>query len=113
MLSQAVSFLWVPTYNLIMPNEPVHFVNGKFVTEKDLVLPVRDLGFTRGFAVFDFFITYGKKPFMLSRHIDRLFNSAKLINLATPWTKEEVSGLVLETLNKNEGGEKAVKIIIS
>lgn len=91
-----------------------HFLNGKFVQEDALVIPVRDLGFTRGYAVFDFLITYNRRPFMLVPHIDRLFCSAELIGLQLPWSKDQMNSLVIETLDKNnDGKEKAIKIIVS
>lgn len=93
----------------------VHFCNGKFVTEKDLMVSARDVGFSRGFAVFDFLITYPHhRPFKLSEHIDRLFNSANFINLNIPWTKKQVGKWVMETLDKNKSSsEKSIKIIVS
>jgi branched-chain amino acid aminotransferase len=93
----------------------MHFLNGKLVEEKDLVISVRDLGFTRGYAVFDFLITYpSHRPFMLSKHIDRLFNSATMIGLSVPWTKEQIKEWVMQTLDaNNDGSEKQIKIIIS
>lgn len=93
----------------------MHFLNGKFVGEEELVVPIRDLGFARGYAVFDFLITYqGGKPFFLTRHIERLFDSAKAIGLRMSWTESEVEARVMETLEKNaDGGEKAIKIIVS
>ncbi len=93
----------------------VHFLNGALVSEKELTISVRDLGFTRGYAVFDFMITYAHhRPFMLAQHIDRLFNSANIIGLSIPWTKEQISRWVLETLAANKDqNEKAIKIIIS
>lgn len=95
-------------------SDAVHFLNGKFVKEEELVLPVRDLGFTRGYAVFDFLITYPtQRPFMLSRHIDRLYRSAEIVGITVPYTKEEMSELVLKTLAENPGGEKAIKILVS
>jgi len=95
-------------------SEAIHFLNGAFVKEEELVLPVRDLGFTRGYAVFDFLITYPtQRPFMLSRHIDRLYRSAEIVGIAIPYEKEEMSQLVLKTLSKNPTGEKAIKILVS
>ena len=101
-----------------MKNSPTHFLNGRLVEEKDIVVSVRDLGFSRGYAVFDFLITYsGHKPFMLDKHIDRLFNSAKLIGLSMPWNKEQIKKWVLKTLNANKneksGQEKSIRIIVS
>lgn len=95
-------------------NEPIHFLNGKFVTEADLLISPRDLGFTRGYAVFDFLRTYGGRPFKLAAHLDRLFQSAALIGLALPWSKDEVHSWVLETLAANtSASEKFIKIIVS
>src|ERR1051325_4080068 len=68
----------------------IHFLNGQLVTETELRLSPRDLGFTRGYAVFDFLITYHGKPFMLDWHIERLLNSAKQIGLAVPWSKTQI-----------------------
>lgn len=95
--------------------KPVHLLNGKFISEKELVVSARDVGFSRGYAVFDFLITYPHhKPFKLALHITRLFNSASYINLRVPWTKEQVAEWVKETLGKNQSGdEKSIKMIIS
>lgn len=92
----------------------IHFLNRKFVGENELLISPRDLGYTRGYAVFDFLRTYNGKPFHLSEHIERLLNSAKLIDLKIIYTKEEIEKLVLETLAKNnKDTEKAIKIIAS
>lgn len=92
-----------------------HYLNGKFVTEQELLISPRDLGFTRGYAVFDFFRTYnGHKPFMFDSHIDRLFNSAKSIGLVLPWTKKDVKYIIRNTLELNDASKEfAVRIMIS
>ena len=95
--------------------EQLHFLNGSFVPEEKLVVSVRDLGFMRGYAVFDFLRTYNRRPFQLHRNIDRLFNSAHAIGLHIPWSKEEITKWVLETLDKNKSDtrEKTIKITVS
>jgi branched-chain amino acid aminotransferase len=95
--------------------ESIHFLNGKFVGEKELTVSVRDLGFSRGYAVFDFFITYlSQRPFMLSKHIERLFNSANLIGLPILWSRDEIKTWVMQVLDANKSSdEKQIKIIIS
>jgi branched-subunit amino acid aminotransferase/4-amino-4-deoxychorismate lyase len=98
-----------------MNNDNIHFLNGKFVSEKDLLISPRDLGYSRGFAVFDFLETYEQKPFMLERHIDRLFMSAETISLDIPWSKKEVTTWVLKTIEANNAidGEKVIRITVS
>ncbi|MBA3723525.1 MAG: aminotransferase class IV [Candidatus Levybacteria bacterium] len=95
-------------------NNVIHFLNGKFVTEDELVLSPRDLGFTRGYAVADFIVTHNQKPFKLIEHIDRLFHSASLIGLRIPWNKEQITAWVKETLDKNDKDtELTIKILLS
>ncbi len=93
----------------------IHYLNGKFVTDDTLLISPRDLGFLRGYAVFDFFRTYnGHKPFMFDNHIERLFNSARSIGISMPWKKQEVKDIILETLKRNDKErEFAVRVIVS
>jgi branched-subunit amino acid aminotransferase/4-amino-4-deoxychorismate lyase len=100
---------------LLSPYMQTHFLNGKLVSEADLVISPRDTGFSRGYAVFDFLRTYAHhRPFKLTEHIDRLFHSAQRISLEIPWSKEEVSGWVLQTLAANPSDEeKFIKVMIS
>jgi branched-subunit amino acid aminotransferase/4-amino-4-deoxychorismate lyase len=92
-----------------------HYLNGEFVTEERLLISPRDLGFSRGYAVFDFFRTYsGHKPFMFDCHVDRLFNSAKAIGLSMPWSKEDVKNIIVSTLEKNNAEKEfAVRTVVT
>lgn len=92
----------------------IHFLNGKFVTEDELLISPRDLGYVRGYSVADFIVTYNHKPFKLTEHIDRLFKSAEIIGLEIPWTKKQIITWAKETLDKNgKETEKTIKIILS
>jgi branched-subunit amino acid aminotransferase/4-amino-4-deoxychorismate lyase len=95
-------------------NNSIHFLNGKFVVEEELLISPRDLGFSRGYAVADFLVTHNLKPFRLSQHIDRLYKSAEIIGLKIPWTKDQVSDWIKETLAKNNSKEeKTIKIFLT
>lgn len=93
----------------------IHFLNGKLVAEDQLLISPRDLGYSRGYAVFDFLRTYPHhKPFMLQRHIDRLCRSADVIGLLIPWKKQQLTDWIFETLNANKtDDEKVIRITIS
>ncbi len=93
----------------------IHFLDGKFVDEEHLLISPRDLGFSRGYAAFDFLITSGGRPFMLDRHIDRLFNSCQTISLSVPWSKQQVADWVQQTVDINElcNEDMVMRIIIS
>lgn len=92
-----------------------HLINGVLVSEAELLISPRDLGFLRAFGVFDLLITYQKgQPFRLNDHIDRFFRSAEIISLHLPWDKAEVKEWVWRALNANaDGAEKVIRIIAS
>ncbi len=95
--------------------ESTHFLNGKFVKEEDLLVSPRDLGYSRGYGVFEFLVTYGHRPFLFEKHIDRLFQSAERIMLRVPWSKDQILEWVYKTLDANKAikGEKVIRIIVS
>lgn len=89
-------------------------INGKLVLEKNLKIPVRDLGLLRGFAVFEFLVTYNNKAFMVDAHLDRLLHSASSINLFHPWSKEKIKNMITKTLKANpKSFDKTIKIILT
>ncbi|MFH1426973.1 MAG: aminotransferase class IV [Patescibacteria group bacterium] len=97
-----------------MKNDLIHMINGKLVKETNLLIPVRDLGYLRGFAVFDFLVTYNNKAFMVDEHLDRLLNSASSINLSHPWSREQIKNMIAQTLQANSSDyDKTIKIILS
>jgi branched-subunit amino acid aminotransferase/4-amino-4-deoxychorismate lyase len=93
----------------------IHFLNGQFVDEDHLLISPRDLGYSRGYAAFDFMITSGGHPFMMDRHVDRLFNSCRAISLNIPWSKQQIAEWVQQTIDANEldSEDMVMRIIIS
>ena len=93
--------------------EPIFYVNGEYAPESKALLGATDIGLLRGYGVFDFTITYDRKPFRLRDHLDRLWNSARIIGLILPWSKEELEDLVYKTLDMNPEGEKGIRIVVT
>lgn len=94
--------------------EPIYYLNGEFVPLSRALISVHDLGWLRGYGVFEFLITYNGLPFYLNSHISRLFNSAKKIELNLPFSKKKLASIVYQTLEKNHFyPEKKIKIVIS
>ena len=92
-----------------------HFLNGDLVSEEELLISPRDLGYSRGYSVFEFLRTYNNgEPFLLEKHISRLYNSAQKISLSIPWTQQQVSEWVRSTLRSNDLSiDKVIRITIS
>ena len=64
-------------------------------------MSVKDIIVLRGFGVFDFLITYNKRPFHLKEHVQRLENSANKIGLTIRHTNDEICAVVEETIRRN------------
>mgnify|MGYP002174373762 CR=1 FL=1 len=57
------------------------YISGKLVAQRDAKISVFDHGLLYGDGVFEGIRAYNGRVFMLDRHIDRLFESAKAIEL--------------------------------
>lgn len=95
-----------------MLNEPIFYLNGKFVPKSKALISVFDLGWLKGYGVFDYTVTYFGRPFLLKKHIKRLINSAKIIGLKIPYNEKGLEQIVIKTLNKN-GKEKGIRIVLT
>jgi branched-chain amino acid aminotransferase len=78
-----------------------YYINGQYVDEDKCVLSVKDIIVLRGFGVFDFLITYNKRPFYLKEHVQRLETSAKKIGLKLKHSNKEMCDIVEETIRRN------------
>jgi len=96
-----------------MSDQDIYYIDGEFVEVSNAVIPVNDLALLRGYGVFDFLRTYGRKPFCIEEHVSRLKNSARLIGLPFPWTVAEVIEIVNRTLSLNHHSESNIRIIVT
>ncbi len=78
-----------------------YYIDGQFVDDDKAVLCAKDIVVLRGFGVFDFLITYNRRPFYLKEHVGRLENSAKYIGLELKHTNAQICEIVEETIKKN------------
>lgn len=90
------------------------YLNGKFVDEENLLISPRDLGFTRGYGVFEYIRTYNGRPYKLGEHIKRLIASAELIRLRHNFTYEYLENAIRELIEINDDGQdKSIRIHLS
>lgn len=89
------------------------YIDGRFVPESEAKISVFDHGFLYGDGVFEGIRAYDGKVFRLREHIERLFDSARAINLEIPLTKEEFEAVILETLRRNKLRDAYIRPIVS
>ena len=90
-----------------------HYLDGLWVTTKNLKISVFDLSVVRGFGCFDFLRTYGNKPFLLNAHLDRFFRSAKILGLKIPLTRDKIKKIIYTGIGKNNFIETNIKVILT
>jgi branched-chain amino acid aminotransferase len=93
--------------------DSICYINGEFVPLTKAALPVQDLAILRGYGVFDFLRTYDGKPFRLRPHLERLAQSACLIDLDLPGSLSELEAIVLETYQRNVLPEANIRIVVT
>lgn len=96
-----------------MGNMSIFYIDGEYVNAAQAFIPATDLALLRGYGVFDFLRTYGGVPFQLGAHLQRLKQSAALIELACPWDIEQLAEIVLETVERNGYPESGIRIVVT
>ncbi|AEJ38692.1 branched-chain amino acid aminotransferase [Sulfobacillus acidophilus TPY] len=89
------------------------FLNGEFVEDHQATVSVFDHGLLYGDGIFEGIRAYDGQVLELDRHLDRLINSAKYINLHMPWSKQDLRDFVLETLRRNELHSAYIRLVIT
>ncbi len=90
------------------------FFNGKIILEKNVKISFNDLGFARGYGVFDAMRTINGKPFLIKEHYERLQNSAKELNLFLKISLTEFEKIINKLLLRNKiKNEIAIKTILT
>lgn len=89
------------------------YLDGEFVPQEEAKVSVFDHGLLYGDGVFEGIRAYNGRVFRLKEHIDRLYDSAKVINLAVPMDKEDFAEMILETLRKNSLRDAYIRPIVT
>jgi branched-chain amino acid aminotransferase len=96
-----------------MSEELLVYLDGEFVPESEAKISVFDHGFLYGDGVFEGIRAYNGRVFRLKEHVDRLYDSAKAIDLDIPVSKEEFIEIILETLRKNKLRDAYIRPIVT
>lgn len=81
------------------------YYNGKFGELDEMTIPMNDRVCWFGDGVYDAGPARNYKIFAIDEHIDRFFNSAGLLDIEMPVTKQELKELLQEMVNKMDTGD--------
>ena len=86
----------------------IAYYNGKIGRIDEVQAPITDRGLYFGDGVYDATYSRNHKIYNLDAHINRFFNSAKLLEINIPHTKEEMKEILSEMVRKVDDGEQFV-----
>lgn len=88
--------------------ENLGYYNGKYDLIENMVVPMNDRVCYFGDGVYDATYSRNHKIFALDEHVDRIFNSAGLLDINIPCSKEEMKEILCEMVKKVDCGEQFV-----
>ncbi|CCW08060.1 MULTISPECIES: branched-chain-amino-acid transaminase [Bacillus] len=94
-------------------NEQWIFLNGEFVPKDEAKVSVYDHGYLYGDGVFEGIRVYSGNVFRLREHLVRLYESAKSILLEIPYSLDEVTNIVVETIRQNKLSNGYIRLVVS
>ncbi len=88
-------------------------LNGNLVPKEEAKISVFDHGLLYGDGVFEGIRIYSGNIFKLVEHIDRLYDSAKFINLEIPISKKEMIDEVVKTVSANKLSDGYIRLVVT
>src|SRR5437867_4442421 len=79
----------------------IAYFNGRFVPEREVLVPFRDRGFKYGDAVFDTTRTFGHRIFKLAEHVERLYRSLRYLRIDPDMAPPRMMEITEEVLRRN------------
>lgn len=89
------------------------FLDGEFVAKEDAKISVYDHGLLYGDGIFEGIRVYNGNIFRLKQHLVRLYESAKSILLTIPYTIEEMTEIVVESVRVNELKSAYIRLVVT
>jgi branched-chain amino acid aminotransferase len=94
-------------------SSPRVYLNGKLVDKADAKVSVYDHGLLYGDGVFEGIRVYNGRAFKLREHTDRLYDSARAINLEIPMDREAMMKAVDDTVAANNKVNGYIRLVVT
>src|SRR5579883_3018237 len=92
---------------------PKVYINGKLFDKGDARISVFDHGLLYGDGVFEGIRVYNGKVFRLREHVERLYESARSINLEIPLSRDGMADAVQSTVQANNKRDGYIRLIVT
>ncbi|MBR2388681.1 MAG: aminotransferase class IV [Clostridia bacterium] len=89
------------------------YYNGKYDLIENMFVPMNDRACFFGDGIYEAAYAKNHRVFALDEHIDRLFDSASVLDITVPHTKNELTDLICDLVKKVDGDELLVYFQVS
>lgn len=89
------------------------WINGAWKPAHEAHVSVKDIGFLRGYGIFDFFRIMDGKPIFLADHLARFERSAAKMGLNLPYSTEALSACIHELASMSKDACLGVKMVLT
>jgi branched-chain amino acid aminotransferase len=89
------------------------YIDGQFYDKEDAKISVFDHGLLYGDGVFEGIRAYNGRVFMLREHIDRLYDSAKAIDLEIGMERDEMIAKTVEACRVNAIDDGYIRLVVT
>ena len=86
---------------------------GQIVPLSEARLHISDLSVQRGYGVFDFVKVQQGFPLFLDDYLDRFYQSAQLMHLEVPLSREELKQVIADLIDRNQLPKAGMKMILT
>ena len=86
---------------------------GQIVPLSEARLHISDLSVQRGYGVFDFVKVQQGFPLFLDDYLDRFYQSAQLMHLEVPLSREELKQVIADLIDRNQLPEAGMKMMLT
>lgn len=96
-----------------MDKRALWYIDGCWVHPDEATLSINDVAVLRGYSAFESLRTYNRRPFHLEEHLERLYRSARLIELDIPYTRRAIKEIIHEIIERNAYLHASIRILIT
>ncbi len=94
-------------------DKQINYINGDWVSADDAKIPFKDAGFLYGDGLFETIRFDNQKPFRLEKHIQRLINGCKILQLNLNIGKYQLEPIVLGMIKKNKMENGLIRLMVT
>lgn len=97
----------------IAPPDAIAYLNGEFVPLKDARVSVLDRGFVFGDGIYEVIPVYGREPFRLAGHLQRLRHCLNSVGMTNPHSDAQWEALFRQTIARNQPDDQALYLQVT